>query len=48
MCVHRGGEGGGVDEDAWMDVWTVRRGEGGMEVEGEGDYIPIAALSPPE
>ena len=24
------------------------RGEGGMEVGGEGDYIPIATLSPPE
>ena len=23
-------------------------GEGGMEVEGEGDYIPIATLSTPE
>ena len=23
-------------------------GEGGMEVGGEGDYIPIATLSPPE
>ena len=23
-------------------------GEGGMEVAGEGDYIPIATLSPPE
>ena len=23
-------------------------GEGGMEVVGEGDYIPIATLSPPE
>ena len=22
-------------------------GEGGMEVRGEGDYIPIATLSPP-
>ena len=27
---------------------TGRRGEGGMEVGGEGDYIPIATLSPPE
>ena len=33
---------------------TGRRGQGGMEVvgmgggEGEGDYIPIATLSPPE
>ena len=25
-----------------------KRGEGGMEVGGEGDYIPIATLSPPE
>ena len=25
-----------------------RRGEGGMEVGGEGDYVPIAILSPPE
>ena len=24
------------------------KGEGGMEVGGEGDYIPIATLSPPE
>ena len=24
------------------------RGEGGMEVGAEGDYIPIATLSPPE
>ena len=24
------------------------RGEGGVEVGGEGDYIPIATLSPPE
>ena len=24
------------------------RGGGGMEVGGEGDYIPIATLSPPE
>ena len=24
------------------------QGEGGMEVGGEGDYIPIATLSPPE
>ena len=23
-------------------------GEGGMEVGGEGDYIPIVTLSPPE
>ena len=23
-------------------------GEGGMEVGGEGDYIPIATLSPPQ
>ena len=23
-------------------------GEGGMEVEEEGDYIPVATLSPPE
>ena len=23
-------------------------GEGGMEMRGEGDYIPIATLSPPE
>ena len=23
------------------------RGKGGMEVGGEGDYIPIATLSPP-
>ena len=23
-------------------------GEGGMEVGGEGEYIPIATLSPPE
>ena len=23
-------------------------GEGGMEVGGEGDYVPIATLSPPE
>ena len=27
---------------------TGRRGEVGMEVGGEGDYIPIATLSPPE
>ena len=27
---------------------TGRRGERGMEVGGEGDYIPIATLSPPE
>ena len=27
---------------------TGRRGEGGMQVWGEGDYIPIATLSPPE
>ena len=25
-----------------------KEGEGGMEVGGEGDYIPIATLSPPE
>ena len=25
-----------------------RWGEGDMEVRGEGDYIPIATLSPPE
>ena len=37
MCVHGGRGGGGVDEDVWMDVWTGRRGEGGMEVEGEED-----------
>ena len=24
------------------------QGEGGMEVREEGDYIPIATLSPPE
>ena len=24
------------------------RGKGGMEVGGEGDYIPIATLSPPQ
>ena len=24
------------------------RGEEGMEVRGEGDYIPVATLSPPE
>ena len=23
-------------------------GEGGMEVRGEGDYLPVATLSPPE
>ena len=27
---------------------TGRKGEGGMEVGEEGDYIPIATLSPPE
>ena len=27
---------------------TGRRGGGGMEVEEEGDYIPIATLSPSE
>ena len=27
---------------------TGRRGKGGMEVGGEGDYIPIPTLSPPE
>ena len=27
---------------------TGRRGEGGMEVGIEGDYIPIATLSPPK
>ena len=29
-------------------VGTGRRGEGVMELGGEGDYIPIATLSPPE
>jgi len=32
-------------------VWLIRdgeKGEGVMEVGGEGDYIPIATLSPPE
>ena len=32
-------------------VRLIRDGEkggGGMEVGGEGDYIPIATLSPPE
>ena len=32
----KGGGGGGGE------------GEAGMEVGGEGDYIPIATLSPPE
>ena len=27
---------------------TGKRGEGDVEVGGEGDYIPIATLSPPE
>ena len=27
---------------------TGRRGEGGMEVGEEGDYIPVGTLSPPE
>ena len=34
------------------NVRLIRDGEkaeeGGMEVGGEGDYIPIATLSPPE
>ena len=34
----KGGGGGGGG----------REGEGGMEVGEEGDYIPIATLSPPE
>ena len=29
-------------------VRFIRDGEKGMEMEGEGDYIPIATLSPPE
>ena len=30
-------------------VGLIRDGvEGGMEVGGEGDYIPVATLSPPE
>ena len=32
-------------------VWLIRDGEvgeAGMEMGGEGDYIPIATLSPPE
>ena len=37
-----------------MSTETIRlirdgeKGEGGMKVEGEGDYVPIATLSPPE
>ena len=37
-----------------MSTETIRlirdgeKGEGGMEVGGEGDYIPIATLPPPE
>ena len=37
-----------------MAYYNIRDGEkgvgreGGMEVGGEGDYIPIATLSPPE
>ena len=33
-------------------VWLIRDrekvGKGGMEVGGEGDYIPIVTLSPPQ
>ena len=33
-------------------VWLIRDGEkggkGGLEVGGDGDYIPVTALSPPE
>ena len=31
-------------------IWLIRDGEmgGGMEVREEGDYIPVATLSPPE
>ena len=32
-------------------IWLIRdgeKGEGGMEVGGEGVYLPIATLSPPE
>ena len=33
-----------------LTIETGKRteGEGGMEVGGEGDYVPIATLSPPE
>ena len=32
-----------------MDVGREGKGRGrGMEVGGEGDYVPIATLSPPE
>ena len=31
-----------------MLIRDVEKGEGGMEVGEEGDYIPIATLSPPE
>ena len=30
------------------EKWGGGGGEWGMEVGGEGDYIPIATLSPPE
>ena len=47
MKLVRDGENGGRGyKGGGKGVW--RRGEGGMEVGGEGDYIPTATLSPPE
>ena len=50
------GQGRSRDLISWLfrdiirlirDVEKGGRGEGGMEVGEEGDYIPIATLSPP-
>ena len=44
-----GGEGYGGRGRGRLYAYRVKRmGEGGMEVGKEGDYIPIAILSPPE
>ena len=37
-----------VHRNTYGLLGTGRTGEGGMEVGEEGDYIPIATLSPPE
>ena len=43
-----GGVGVGEGGKAGTSPRPWDGGKGGMEVGGEGDYIPIATLSPPE
>ena len=47
VCMWGGGGGGGCLSFRIGDG-EKGVGEGGKEVGGEGDYIPIATLSPPE